>query len=219
MPCDPPASRPRIRSTSCPGPARSGAHLAEQGWPEPVLADSGNGGHLLYRVDLPANDGGSSIGSARLAFFFEDGQVNVDRTVFNPGRIWKLYGTVARKGTTRPCDRTGAPAGDARLLVPVGVTCWRRWPRSRPRTRQRGPRPGQAAREFDLAAWIEAHGLAVEASHMGRPGRSAGSSRSVPGTRPTGAAPTSCALPGKRSRPAATITAAGQRLARPAETG
>src|SRR5262249_38298616 len=23
------------------------------GWPEPILADSGNGGHLLYRIDLP----------------------------------------------------------------------------------------------------------------------------------------------------------------------
>jgi hypothetical protein len=26
--------------------------LAERGWPEPILADSGNGYHLLYRIDL-----------------------------------------------------------------------------------------------------------------------------------------------------------------------
>ncbi len=32
--------------------------LAERGWPLPVLIDSGNGYHLLYRIDLPANDHG-----------------------------------------------------------------------------------------------------------------------------------------------------------------
>jgi hypothetical protein len=31
--------------------------LYAEGWPDPILADSGNGGHLLYRVDLPTNDG------------------------------------------------------------------------------------------------------------------------------------------------------------------
>ncbi len=28
-------------------------HLRGQGWPEPVVGDSGNGAHLLYRADLP----------------------------------------------------------------------------------------------------------------------------------------------------------------------
>ena len=27
--------------------------LGEEGWPPPLLADSGNGAHLLYAVDLP----------------------------------------------------------------------------------------------------------------------------------------------------------------------
>ena len=29
------------------------AWLASLGWPQPVYADSGNGAHLLYRIDLP----------------------------------------------------------------------------------------------------------------------------------------------------------------------
>src|SRR5262249_43437765 len=33
-------------------------HLRGLAWPDPVAADSGNGFHLLYRVDLPADDGG-----------------------------------------------------------------------------------------------------------------------------------------------------------------
>ncbi len=32
--------------------------LAGLAWPAPILADSGNGYHLLYRIDLPADDGG-----------------------------------------------------------------------------------------------------------------------------------------------------------------
>src|SRR5205823_5386599 len=34
------------------------AHLTELGWPEPIPADSGNGFHAIYRIDLPRDDGG-----------------------------------------------------------------------------------------------------------------------------------------------------------------
>src|SRR5260370_19023373 len=30
--------------------------LRDEGWPEPIQADSGNGGHLLYHLDLPVNE-------------------------------------------------------------------------------------------------------------------------------------------------------------------
>lgn len=78
-------------------------HLRTQGWPEPLLADSGNGGHLLYRVDLPADDAGLIAGVlAALAFRFTDALVSVDEKNSNPARIWKLYGTVAAKGDHTP---------------------------------------------------------------------------------------------------------------------
>jgi len=32
--------------------------LQAEGWPEPIAADSGNGGHLLFDIDLPTNDDG-----------------------------------------------------------------------------------------------------------------------------------------------------------------
>lgn len=61
-------------------------------WPEPVLADSGNGAHLLYRVDLPTDDGGLVQRCLNaLAARFNIAGVKVDTTTFNPGRIWKLY--------------------------------------------------------------------------------------------------------------------------------
>lgn len=78
-------------------------YLGARGWPEPVLADSGNGGHLLYRVDLPADDGGLiEKALTALAFRFDDALVTVDQKNFNPARIWKLYGTVAAKGDHTP---------------------------------------------------------------------------------------------------------------------
>ena len=33
-------------------------HLKSRGWPSPVVADGGNGYHLLYHVDLPCGDNG-----------------------------------------------------------------------------------------------------------------------------------------------------------------
>jgi hypothetical protein len=78
-------------------------YLGTRGWPEPLLADSGNGAHLLYRVDLPVDDGGLVAGAlAALAFRFTDALVIVDEKNFNPARIWKLYGTVAAKGDATP---------------------------------------------------------------------------------------------------------------------
>jgi len=73
------------------------------GWAEPIYADSGNGAHLLFRIDLPADDDGlvKSV-LAKLAERFDNDDVHVDTGVYNPSRIWKLYGTVAKKGDSIP---------------------------------------------------------------------------------------------------------------------
>ena len=79
--------------------------LRTQGWPDPVLADSGNGGHLLYRIDLP-NDAASTDLVKRclqaLGLLFSDDQVIVDLSTYNASRIWKVYGTLAAKGDNTP---------------------------------------------------------------------------------------------------------------------
>src|SRR5262249_12683439 len=77
--------------------------LRARQWPEPVLADSGNGFHLLYRVDLPAADGGFVERVLKaLARQFDSDRVKIDQSVFNPARICKLPGTLARKGDPTP---------------------------------------------------------------------------------------------------------------------
>ena len=74
--------------------------LDANGWPEPLVADSGNGGHLLYAVDLPTQDNGLIRRVLQsLAAKFNTNGVRVDTAVFDPSRISKLYGTRACKGT------------------------------------------------------------------------------------------------------------------------
>ncbi len=76
-------------------------HLRDRGWPDPVVGDSGNGAHLLYRVDLPNDRESAELVKgviAALAFAFDDGAVKVDTGVHNAARIWKLYGVVSCKG-------------------------------------------------------------------------------------------------------------------------
>ena len=73
--------------------------LSSIGWPSPVLANSGNGAHLMYRVDLPVEDGRLiQYVLQALALRFDDDNVQVDLIVHNPARIWRLYGTKACKG-------------------------------------------------------------------------------------------------------------------------
>ena len=75
--------------------------LTEKGWCEPIFADSGNGAHLLYPINLPNDDESKSLIKTALEaldFLFSNKTVNVDKGVYNAARIWKLYGTMACKG-------------------------------------------------------------------------------------------------------------------------
>jgi hypothetical protein len=87
--------------------------LSADGWSEPVRAVSGNGAHLMYRVDLPADDCGLIKGVTHaLSEQWSDDEVTLDPAVHNAARIWKLYGTMARKGE----DSEERPHRAARLV-------------------------------------------------------------------------------------------------------
>lgn len=74
-------------------------HLRKLGFCEPIIADSGNGYHLLYKIkaELSSKDTISDFLKV-LDMWFSSDTVLVDTAVFNPARITKLYGTIARKG-------------------------------------------------------------------------------------------------------------------------
>jgi len=85
--------------------ARVKKHLNALGWSDPVVADSGNGYHLLYRVDLPNESDSRALIEAvlkALAARFDNSAVKIDQKVFNASRITKAYGTLACKGDSIP---------------------------------------------------------------------------------------------------------------------
>ncbi|MDI9633612.1 MAG: hypothetical protein QFX32_06095 [Methanolinea sp.] len=142
-------------------------YLRARGWPDPVLADSGNGAHLLYRVDLP-NDGESRDLVRRaleaLDLLFSDETCTVDTANHNAARIWRLYGTTSRKGDHTP-DR---PHRRARLLSApespaiVGERLLADLAASLPPPPAKGGK-GSAGHgpARDLRSWLLSHGIGI----------------------------------------------------------
>jgi len=78
-------------------------YLQDRGFEEPVKAISGNGAHLLYRIQLTNDKDDENKKLIEkclkvLSMFFDNEHVTVDTANFNPSRICKLYGTLAQKG-------------------------------------------------------------------------------------------------------------------------
>jgi len=101
------------------------AWLTTLGFPAAVFADSGNGAHLLYRIDLPNDEAARTLIQRCLeaiAARFTDDKLAVDLKNFNAARIWKLYGTLACKGddvADRPHRRATIIEGKNLGLVPI----------------------------------------------------------------------------------------------------
>ena len=80
-------------------------YLRDCGWSYPVICDSGNGYHLMYKIALENNVENTDLITNCLKYLslrFTDDFLDVDTTVFNASRITKLYGTFARKGANTP---------------------------------------------------------------------------------------------------------------------
>ncbi|MCC7206176.1 MAG: hypothetical protein IT323_02655, partial [Anaerolineae bacterium] len=78
--------------------------LAQHDLPS-LLADSGNGAHLLLPIDWPNDDASTALVKDFLLPLdsrFSDDQVKVDTSTVGAGHLIKLYGTMARKGDCIP---------------------------------------------------------------------------------------------------------------------
>jgi len=153
------------------------AYLAALGWPEPVTADSGNGFHLLYRIKMKAEDKGTvSRMLSALALRFDTDKVKVDTQVANPSRIWKLYGTMARKGDSTP-DRPWRRARVMKRGDGSGVV-WKLKKREVKALLATVPRPSpgkvstqQIRNRQALDLWISRHELEVDGPSPWEKGR------------------------------------------------
>ena len=88
--------------------------LKELGFNQPIVADSGNGYHLLYKIRAGIEQKQDiSDFLMVLDMWFSTETVKIDTAVYNPARITKLYGTIAHKGADTP-DR---PHRQSRIIT------------------------------------------------------------------------------------------------------
>lgn len=147
-------------------------------WPDPILADSGNGGHLIYAVELPVEDGGlvqRVLGALSKKYSTPKDapglRLKVDEKVFNPARISKIYGTLTRKGVNAPerphrvakiLEAPDTLVEISRELLEAFAPAAAAGPSpSSPSSRVNGERHHahsvERRAEFDLSSWIGQH--------------------------------------------------------------
>jgi hypothetical protein len=143
--------------------------LSSMGWPSPVRADSSNGAHLLYPIDLPNEPASAELVKRclqALDFQFSDTSVEVDQTTYNAARICKLYGTLSCKGDStrdrphRLSQLLDVPDPLVRVPHDVLEALAAQVPET-PATPAGTGNGRKGGGDFDLPAWIAAHSLPV----------------------------------------------------------
>ena len=149
-------------------------HLRSLGWPDPVLADSGNGAHLLYAIDLPNNESASEsveLVLKALNAIFSDEKIEIDTANFNAARIWKAYGTITRKGGNipeRPWRRSALLEIPAEIrAVPEELLAGIGWGFRQKEQEERYERP---LGKIDLEQWLASHGIDILRSKLAKGG-------------------------------------------------
>lgn len=136
-------------------------YLKNEGFEQPIVAYSGSGTHLLYRISLdPSETQLVKDSLLALDMMFSDEEVKIDTSVFNASRITKLYGTMAVKGRNtkerphRLSKIVNYPneikVNDAELLIKLAKNL----PEPPKRTFQ--------AQEFDIDSWLLSNGIVVK---------------------------------------------------------
>ncbi len=140
--------------------------LKDRGWNDPVVGHSGNGTHLIYKVALANTTERKTLMQNVLKvlnMLFADDQMDIDETTFNPSRICKLYGTVARKGAhteKRPHRMSRivrVPEKIDEVLPEYLEALVRLMPQKEAPQQYNSYNPGG----FDLQEWIDKHQIQV----------------------------------------------------------
>jgi len=140
-------------------------YLRDAGFAKPVVCDSGNGYHLLYRIDLLNKSENTDLIKQfleTLDILFSDERVSVDKSVFNASRITKLYGSWAKKGSNtveRPhrLSKIIHIPDDIKL---TSVDLIRKIAESLPKPEKQTYR-NNYANTFDLRDFMTKHGISI----------------------------------------------------------
>ncbi len=139
-------------------------YLRSVGFSAPVVCDSGNGYHLLYSVRMVSADASHVKKFLQaLDMMFSDEHVSIDTSVFNPSRITKVYGTIARKGANT-AERPHRPSGFIHIpseIEPTSIALIKKVEAVIPEP-QKPSYSNYYANRFDIDDFIAKSGLQVQ---------------------------------------------------------
>lgn len=141
--------------------------LRTKGWNSSLLADSGNGAHLDYPVDLPNDEASRELIAScleLLALRFSDNVVEVDQKTGNASRLTKVYGTLACKGdnvSQRP--HRVSRILESNIVEPISLEQLKRLAALLP-GRSSGDEEPPENSHFNLEDWIRKHNLPISRS-------------------------------------------------------
>ena len=141
-------------------------YLKSRGWNDPIVAMSGNGTHLLYSISMDVSQERQNLARdvlKTLNMLFRDNEMDVDMKTFNPARVCKLYGTMARKGANskdRP-HRMSQILWMPDEIIPTPMAYLQALVDSVPKPEQPQKYNSYNPNQFDLQKWIDDHGIEV----------------------------------------------------------
>lgn len=147
--------------------------MAKIGFEKPVVAMSGNGYHLLYKINLAFTKEREKLIEdcmKVLDMYFTVKDAKIDVSNFNPSRICKLYGTLAQKGANtkeRP-HRMSKILSAPEEIKETDVAYLEKLAEKLPKIEKPKDYNFHGASEFDVRDWLTKNGLHFrESSYSG----------------------------------------------------
>lgn len=140
--------------------------LRDEGFEKPVICDSANGYHLLYKQDMqstPANTEVMKKFLQVLDMYFSNEKVKIDCSTYNASRVCKLYGTYSRKGSNTK-DRPQRMSYILQVPTEVKITpneYFEKVASYWPQPAQKDRLNNYGASTFDLDEFIREHNIEI----------------------------------------------------------
>lgn len=151
--------------------------LRGKGFEDPIICKSGNGWHLLYKIDEPISDEATETIKGFFKYMsqqYSDDKVEFDEKNFNAARVCKLYGTVAKKGANLPDRpwRMSEIVWTPEQVKPTPISKFKELadlvPKEEPKVLNRPNRNQYNSNQpFDLVTWLNTHGVVYREKKTG----------------------------------------------------
>lgn len=142
-------------------------YLESMGFNRPIMATSGNGWHLLYKIALAnTSENKELVGNVlkTLNAYFGNDKAKVDKANSNAARVFKLYGTAAQKGNStedRP-HRMSQIQWTPREVMVNDKALLEKVARSMAAEPEKKAYNNHDPKHFDLGAWLDKYEIEYE---------------------------------------------------------